>query len=120
MEDQEHRDDNGFIKKTFFAHLKRMGFTDEHLEVYDEYFDFFLDHLGGESLMEMEPERAYQAALASIEELDGEDVVEAFLELMEYFMGFWAERWELVHPQKDTEETPDKNGEENDETGDNG
>ncbi len=97
--------DNSFIKDAFFAHLKRMGFTEEHIEVYDEYFDFFLEHLGEENLMDMEPERSYQAALAAIEELEGDDVVEAFLQLMEYFMGFWAERWEIIRPQDETDDS---------------
>ncbi len=102
--------DNDFIKDTFFAHLKRMGFTDEHIEVYDEYFDFFLEQLGDETLMEMEPERAYQAALQAVDELEGEDVIEAFLELLEYFMGFWAERWELIHPRNENEEAEEDAG----------
>jgi len=111
--------DNSFIKKAFFDHLKRMGFTQEHIEVYDEYFDFFLDKIGEADLMDLEPEVVYRAALTSVERLDGEEVVEAYLQLIEYFMAFWAERWEAMHPdeyaeyeEKDEEEAPPEEGDE--------
>lgn len=94
-------EDNRFVKKAFFDHLLRTGFTQEHVDVYHEYFDFFLEHVGQAKLMDLEPEVVYRVGLDTVQDLDGEDVVEAFLQLMEYFIGWWAERWEAMHPFED-------------------
>lgn len=91
-------EDHQFIKKSFFDHLRRHGFTEEHLKVYDDYFNFFLDHLQGAALMELDPEEIYHLGLGSVEELEGDDVVEAYLKLLEIFTAFWAERWEALRP----------------------
>lgn len=92
--------DNQFVKKAFFDHLRRQGFTDEHIEAYDDYFEFFLKHLGRADIMDLDPEVIYRASIAPVDQLDGDDVVEAYLQLMEYFMGYWAERWEAMHPDE--------------------
>jgi len=92
--------DNAFVKKAFFDHLKREGFTDEHLEAYDEYFDFFLEHVGEADLMDLGPEVIYRVALTSTGQLEGDDVIEAYLKLMEFFMEWWAERWEAMNPEE--------------------
>lgn len=95
----ETRDDNQFVKQAFFEHLKREGYSTEHLEVYGEYFDFFLSRLGAARLMDLEPDVIYRAALTPVEELDGEEVIEAYLGLIELFIEFWSERWEAMHPE---------------------
>ena len=89
-------DDNQSVKKFFFAHLTRQGFTDEHLAVYNDYFDFFLSHLGAAQIMDLEPEALYRVALVAVERLDGEEVIEAYLQMMEYFIEFWSDRWEAL------------------------
>jgi len=93
-------DDNQFIKKAFFDHLLRQGFTGEHLEVYDEYFDFLLSRIGQAKVMDLEPEVIYRAVLESAGELDGDEVIEAYMQLMEFFMEYWTERWEAMHPDE--------------------
>lgn len=93
--------DNKFIKKAFFDHLLRQGFTREHTAVYDDYFDFFRGRLGQAQIMDLEPEAIYRVALASVDELDGDDVIEAYLEMMEFFMTYWSERWEAMHPDEE-------------------
>ncbi|HUT54299.1 MAG TPA: hypothetical protein VM658_13000 [bacterium] len=101
-------DDNQFVKKAFFDHLGRQGFTAEHLAAYGEYFDFFLSHLGAAKVMDLEPELIYRQALLSVNELDGEDVIEAYMQLLQYFMEFWSERWEAMHPEEYSEEALEK------------
>jgi hypothetical protein len=93
-------DDNQFIKKSFFDHLLRQGFTREHLEVYDGYFDFLLSRIGQAKVMDLEPEVIYRAVLESAGELDGDEVIEAYMQLMEFFMEYWTERWEAMHPDE--------------------
>jgi cytosine/adenosine deaminase-related metal-dependent hydrolase len=100
--------DNYFIKKAFFDHMLRHGFTRAHVEAYGEYFDFFLARLGDAKLMDLPPHEVYQRAMAPVEELDGEEVVEAYLVLMERFMGYWAERYEAMHPEDEAAELPEK------------
>ena len=104
------RDDNKFVKQAFFEHLKREGYVARHLEVYGEYFDFFLSRLGDGKLMDMEPDAIYRAALAPVEELDGEDIVEAYLCLIELFIEFWSERWSSMHPEAPPTEEPPMEG----------
>ena len=94
------QEDNQFVKKAFFDHLRRQGFTDEHIDVYDEYFDFLLSHIGAARLMDLEPEVIYRAVLESADELDGDEVIEAYMQLMEFFMEYWTERWEAMHPEE--------------------
>ncbi len=106
------KDDNRFIKTAFFKHLERQGFTAEHLEAYEEYFDFFLDRLGGRGIMEVDPGTMYQVAFNSVEDLEGEEVVEAYLKLMEFFIEFWAERYESMQPYRDLEEEDEDEMEE--------
>jgi hypothetical protein len=91
--------DNQFVKKTFFEHLRRRGYTEAHLAVYDDYFEFLLQNLGAAKLMDLEPDVLYRAALAPVDRLDGEEVVEAYLVLLDLFMEFWGERWEAMHPE---------------------
>jgi len=93
--------DNQFIKKAFFDQLRRQGFSEKHVEVYDEYFDYFLKQFGKARIMDLEPEVVYRNALAATERLDGEEVIEAYMQLMEYFIEFWSERWEAMHPEDD-------------------
>jgi hypothetical protein len=98
-------DDNQFVKKAFFDHLSRQGFGAEHVEAYGEYFDFLLTHLGAAQIMDLEPEVIYRQALLSVNELDGEDVIDAYMQLLQYFMEFWGERWEAMHPDEHGPET---------------
>jgi hypothetical protein len=91
------------VKQTFFEYLRRQGFSEEHLAAYGPYFDFFLDHVKEVNLLELDPEEIYHRALAGVEELDGDDVIEAYLKLMEFFTAFWAERFEAMHPQTEEE-----------------
>ncbi len=93
-------EENAFVKKSFFEHLSRQGFTDAHVEAYDEYFDFLLEQMGDVKLMELEPEVIYRASMEAVGKLDGDDVIEAFLVMLEYFMAWWAERWEAMHPEE--------------------
>ena len=99
----DERNDNQFVKRAFFEHLKREGYGARHLEVYGEYFDFFLARLGAVNLIDLEPDAIYRAALAPVEELEGEDIVEAYLTLIELFIEFWSERWSSLHPDSPTE-----------------
>lgn len=98
------QDDNRAVKNAFFDHLLRQGFTPAHLEVYDEYFEFLAAGLGGHSIMNQPPERLYHRALALVEDLEGEDVVEAYLQLLEHFIAFWGERYEALHPEEERDE----------------
>lgn len=89
------------VKQTFFEHLRRQGFSEEHLAAYGPYFDFFLDQVKDLDLMELDPEEIYHRALAGVENLDGDDVIEAYLKLMEFFTAFWAERFEAMQKPKE-------------------
>lgn len=101
-------DDRQVVKKSFFEHLRRMGFSETHLEVYGGYFDFFLGRLGRAKIMDLDPEVLYHAVLVSVQELDGEEVIEAYMQLMEHFMSYWGERWEAMHPEEDYSGEPEK------------
>lgn len=90
---------NEMVKKSFFEHLRRQGYTEEHIEVYHEYFDFFISKLGAAKIMNLDPESIYRVALLGVEDLEGDDVIEAFLQMMESFVEFWAERWEAMQPE---------------------
>jgi len=106
MADELKTDDPQEIKQAFFEHLRKKNFTGEHLKVYDDYFEFFLSHLGEAKLSELEPQTIYQLALGHLEELDGEEVVEAYLQMLEYFTAFWAERWP-DRPPDEASSSPD-------------
>ena len=93
--------ENQIIKQSFFDHLRRQGFGEELLAAYGPYFDFFLDHVKEVELLELDPEEIYHRALAGVEDLDGDDVIEAYLKLMEFFSAFWAERSEALHPPQE-------------------
>ena len=111
MDKPSPQEDNQAVKKLFFDHLRRQGFTTAHLEVYDEYFEFLIAGLGDGSIMNLSPEKLYHRALALIEELEGEDVIEAYLQLLEHFIGFWAERYEVLHPEGDNDEEEERSEE---------
>ena len=93
-----YMDDNQFVKKAFFDHLGRQGFTAEHVAAFGEYFDFLVSHLGEAQLMDLGPEVIYRQAMPAAGELDGDDVIEAYVQLLQYFMEFWTERWDAMHP----------------------
>ena len=88
--------DRPVITKAFFDHLRREGVPEEHLAVYAEYFDYFLDRLGEAPLLESDPETLYQLGLAGVEDLDGEEVVATYFQVLQYFIEYWAERWEKM------------------------
>jgi len=93
-------EDNKFVKKAFFDHLVRQGFTDEHLEVYHEYFDFFVSLFGAAKVMDLDPEAIYRVAMIGVEKLEGDEVIDAYLQLVEFFMEYWSERWENMQPDE--------------------
>lgn len=94
-------DDNRFAKQAFFEYLLRQGLSQEHLRVYDDYFEFFLTRLGEQKILDLDPETIYHLSLGHVEELDGDEVIEAYLKLMEYFVAYWAERWQALHPDEE-------------------
>lgn len=90
--------DKSFVKQAFLDHLRRQGFSPDHLAAYAEYFDFFLSCFGPEKMMDLDPEALYTQAVQGVEQLDGEDVIDAYLELIELFIEYWTERWEKMQP----------------------
>jgi len=90
-------DQRQVLKQAFFDHLKREGTPKAHLATYGDYLDFLLAQLGPGDLMDLAPEVLYERALPALEKLDGDDVVETYLRLLEQFLEFWTERWEKMH-----------------------
>jgi hypothetical protein len=99
-------DDRPFLATAFFNHLRREGVPEDHLEVYREYFDFLIARLPGTELDEFDPETIYQPALAAADELEGEEVVETYFKVLQFFLEFWAERWEGLQAGQEPQDPP--------------
>lgn len=92
-------DPRQLLKQTFLDHLASEGTPRAHLSTYAEYLDLLFRQLGESDLIELSPENLYQQALTAVELLDGDEVIETYLFLVEQFLEFWTDRWEKMHPE---------------------
>ena len=99
---------NKVVKGPFYAFLERSGFSKDLIEDYDEYFDFFLERVGDTPIMDLNPGEVYKTAFEAVEDLEGDEVIEAYLKLMEYFIEYWADKYEEMYDDEDEDVEEDE------------